>query len=125
MLLMMIWAPLYSMSRRFKREEDTRFAAQRHSFTVPSIQADNRCDEPPFHLNCLETLNVEPLNRLGVLCHDGQPAISLHALEQIAHLHIGVAIAAVFHFTALAKESVPKHRPLCLCSDATIISKIA
>ena len=31
-----------------------------------------------------------------------QPPISLHALEQVAHLDIGVATVAVFDFAALA-----------------------
>ena len=37
---------------------------------------------------------------------DGQPAIRLHPLEQIADLDVGVTVVAVFHFAALAEKRV-------------------
>src|SRR5438094_9254624 len=37
---------------------------------------------------------------------DGQPAICLHPLQQIANLDVGVTIVAVFDFAAFAKERV-------------------
>ena len=37
---------------------------------------------------------------------DRQPAISLHALEQVAHLDIGVTVVAVLHVAALAEQGI-------------------
>src|SRR5437870_4799051 len=37
---------------------------------------------------------------------DGQPAVGLHALQQIADLDVRVAIVAIFHFAALAEEGI-------------------
>jgi len=37
---------------------------------------------------------------------NGQPAISLHPLQQIADLDVGVTIVAVFHLAAFAKERI-------------------
>src|SRR5262249_28090819 len=37
---------------------------------------------------------------------DGEAAIGLHALQEVAHLDIGVAVVAVLDFAALAEEGV-------------------
>jgi len=41
-----------------------------------------------------------------LVVEDRQPAVFLHALQQVAHLDVRVAIVAVLHFAALPEQRI-------------------